>query len=432
MPDPCDIPGVSPMCDAAGDAAGNVASAAAGNALQQAADAFAEGFANVVSTITTWWVNTPTPTLSQSAGPVGELRGHLAWIVAAVGVASLMIAMGRLAVSSDARAGREAASGLLRLVLVSGAAVPALGLLTAAGDAFSKWIINRAADGDVGVALTQLTALSPIRNLGTGVLLVVGLLGLVSGLAQLALMGIRVALLVVLAGTIPIAAAASTTERGRAALDRMLTWMLAFALYKPVAAIIYATAFWVIGSASGQPGAGSIMALAGLGMLAVAIIALPAFMKLVAPAVSQVTGSAGSGAGVIAGGAGAASLATGATRSASSAGASPGNRPPSGGSSGPGLVGPPGSQGPPGSSGTPGARAAPSPATPPAGAAASTGGGSSTGSAAGDAGKTGSAGSAPGPTGATAGGVTATTQAGSAAIRGARRASEDSAGEGQQ
>lgn len=428
MPDPCDIPGVGAACDAAGGAAGNVAAAAAGNALQQAADAFAEGFANVVSTITTWWVNTPTPTLSQSAGPVGELRGHLAWIVAAVGVASLMIAMGRLAVSSDVRAGREAASGLLRLVLVSSAAVPALGLLTAAGDQFSKWIINRAADGDVGAALTQLTALSPIRNLGTGVLLVVGLLGLISGLAQLALMGIRVALLVVLAGTIPIAAAASTTERGRSALDRMLTWMLAFALYKPVAAIIYATAFWVIGSAGDQPGAGPIMALAGLGMLAVAIIALPAFMKLVAPAVSHVTGSAGSGAGVIAGAASAATLATGATRSAGSAGPTSGTRPPSGGSPGPGLVGPSGSQGPQGPSGTPGAGStAPAPATTPAGAPA--GGSSSSGSTAEDSSRA----VAPGPAaGATAAGAQGATQAGSAAVRGARRAGEDSAGEGQQ
>lgn len=299
----CGTPVVGKLCDVAGDAAGAVA----GSFLDQAAKAFADSFGKVVKIVTTGWVNVPTPSLDQNSGPVGDVRAHLAWIVGLVGVFGLLVAMGKLAVDGDAKHAKEAAKGLVRLVAVTGALVPAVALLTAGGDSFSVWIIDRAAGGDVGGTLAKFAALSQIGGLGSAVLLLVGILGVLSGIAQLALMGVRIALLVVLAGTIPVAAAASTTERGRHSLDKMLSWFLAFALYKPVAAIVYAAAFWTIGD-----GQNVLTQLAGVAMLMVAILALPAFMKLIAPAVSTLTSSAGSGAGVLAGVAGAATLASGA------------------------------------------------------------------------------------------------------------------------
>lgn len=417
MPGPCEaipVPGGIAACKGAGKAISAGAGAAGGSFLQQAADALAKGFAKVVAEITTWWTNVPTPTLSQTSGPVADLRTHLAWIVAAVGVGSLMIAMGRLAVSPDVRAGREAAWGLTRLVLVSATAVPAVGLLTTAGDRFSQWIIDQAAGGDMGRALAQLTALTPLRALGTMVLLIVALVGLLAGVVQLGLMGVRAALLVVLAGTIPIAAAASTTERGRQALDRMLTWLLAFAVYKPVAAVIYAAAFWVVGSGKGQTGA--ITAMAGLAMLVLAIIALPAFMKLIAPGVERVTGSASSGgSGAIAGAAGAA-LGSGAVSSGGSSGGGLRGQPPAGGGggSGPGLVDPPGA----GASGG-GSSGAAQPAGPGSSGGSRT---ASSGSRAGSA--------AAGAAGAAAAGASTAKEIGQRTTRGVRRQVEDSAGDG--
>ena len=49
-------------------------------------------------------------------------------------------------------------------------------------------------------------------------------------------------MLILLLGVLPIAAAATNTEMGRGWFKQIIAWLLAFILYKPVAAIVYATA----------------------------------------------------------------------------------------------------------------------------------------------------------------------------------------------
>ena len=142
--------------------------------------------------------------------------------------------------------------------------------------------------------------------------------------------------------------------------DKYLSWLLAFILYKPAAATVYAAAFWLIGE-----GKDLMSIFTGMVAFCMAVVALPALMRLITPAVSAVT-SGGSGmaaAGVSAGG----QLASGAMQLAQQAKPSGG-----GGDSGTGGGAPTGS----GSAPTP---AQPAPG---AGGGASPSGGAPSGGAA--------------------------------------------------
>ncbi|NLH69352.1 MAG: hypothetical protein GX454_04105 [Brooklawnia sp.] len=82
-------------------------------------------------------------------------------------------------------------------------------------------------------------------ELGTfGSMLIIGLgaMTLVVGIIQVLLMIVRSAMLVVLAGVLPISAAATNTETGKQMFQKTLGWLIGMILYKPAAAIIYATA----------------------------------------------------------------------------------------------------------------------------------------------------------------------------------------------
>ena len=109
------------------------------------------------------------------------------------------------------------------------------------------------------------------------------------------------ALSVLLAGTLPLAYSATNTQWGKQWSQKHASWLIAFVLYKPVAATIYAAAFKVTGSAlTGklEGVAESIVGLmSGLVLMVAALFALPAMMRLIVPAV----GAASAGGAMFAG-----------------------------------------------------------------------------------------------------------------------------------
>ena len=129
--------------------------------------------------------------------------------------------------------------------------------------------------------------------------LVVAALGILGFLVQIALLFVRSALLVVLAGIWPLSAAASMTPAGNAWYRKTTAWILAAVLYKPAAAICYAAAFHLMTASTTGIGV-----LEGIVLVLLATLALPALMKLVVP-MAAAAGAVGT-AEVLAGGAAAA------------------------------------------------------------------------------------------------------------------------------
>jgi type IV secretion system protein TrbL len=187
MAGPCDLPLVGRGCDTVSDAVGNAVDTAAGGVFDAAVDRIAEGFAKAIQLMVTFWTDVDVPGLSTSSGPVAELRADTAWLSAFVAVLSVLVCAGRLAVTRSSRPAAEAFKGLLILVVVSGCGVAAVNALVVFGDSYADWVLDRSTDGQLGQRLAALATVGDTAGLGSGLILIVALLGMFASLAQIGL-----------------------------------------------------------------------------------------------------------------------------------------------------------------------------------------------------------------------------------------------------
>lgn len=260
-----------------------------------------------------------------SSSAVGFLQNSLWFYVGGLAVLSVIIGGIRMAWEQRAQPGKDLIQSLLTLIVVSGAGLAILTLAVTAADAFSVWVLNNSTDCNVSdagasqcfgtnvAAMLNLTITSPIGIIGV---LILGALALIMVFVQVALMVVRGGLLVILAGVLPLAASFTNTQMGKQWFGKIIGWTLAFVLYKPAAAIIYAAAFQLIGTDAFQDDGGGLWSiLTGMALMLMALIALPALLRFAAPMTNAVAGGSMGGM-ALAGGAGAigGELATGAIR----------------------------------------------------------------------------------------------------------------------
>jgi hypothetical protein len=304
-PASCLIDGATAGVDAVGDAA----AAAVGN---QFAEAMAGGASWVLRTTIGWWVNVPAIDLQTS--PAATIRSYVLWLSLAVATVGMMWQGIMLVLSRRPDPLLGIGRGLFTVALWGAVGIIGPAAALRAGDAFSAWVLNEASSGQAAERLTGLADMAGVTSPGAIILL--GLLLMFSGLAQAGMMIFREGAVVVLAGVVVLAAAGSFTNATRPWLHKVVGWMLALIAYKPIAALVYATAIAMVGT-----GHDPRTVLVGLTMIILAIFALPALMKFF----TWTTGTAASGgmavgAGLVGASASALQIA-GASRSASGASA---------------------------------------------------------------------------------------------------------------
>ncbi|MGP8063576.1 MAG: hypothetical protein ACLP5O_13640 [Acidimicrobiales bacterium] len=373
-----------PICSVGQGAASAATGAVSGGILNSIASDFSSAEGEMLKLLLSAWVNVPSPSLSSTSGTVGFLQSSLSWYVAAAAVLGLLVAAGRLTVERKPDAAKEAATGMLTTLLTIGAGVATISLLSAAGDAFSTWILDQAAGSATPTqALTQLGSFAGlVATAGPGLIILLSVLAIIGMVVQLAMVLIRSVLLVVLVGVWPLAAASSMTEMGRQWYKKITGWMIAFLLFKPAAAIVYAAAIKMTLTADSE-----LSSIEGIILIILASLTLPALMKFIVPAVSSVGSmgagevlgagiAAATGAAMVIGTAGVGAAAAGAGAMAGSAAGGAGGGGAAGGGAGGAVSG--GSASPGGSSSGAG--------SPDGGSSdiASSGGGSAGGASAGD------------------------------------------------
>src|SRR5690625_452005 len=398
-----------------------------------------------------------------AGGAVLFLQSGLWWYMGAAAVVSVVIGAARMAWEQRAEPGRETVRSLLTLVVVAGAGVTMVSLLVTAADSFSVWMINSSLECDVTVDsacfgenmlnLLALTTNSAAGGLGALLVIILGLIAILGAAIQILLMVARGGMLVILTGILPLAASFTNTEMGKSWFKKCVAWLVAFILYKPAAAIVYAAAFQLVGTdVFSDDGTGLLAVLTGLMLMIIALFAMPALMRFVTPMVDALAGGAPGGAvamGAMAalptGAAAIGRLTAGGGSAAVSAAGSDGapgaTRPGGSGSGGPGTQGPSGSRssgapspagpgGAPPSSGN-GAQGTLVGASPQTGAGGSTAGGAGAAANGAKAGGAGSAaGAAAGPVGvATGAALDAGKRAGAAASGAAQNLGEQATGE---
>ncbi|MBO0810706.1 MAG: hypothetical protein J2P23_01530 [Microlunatus sp.] len=240
-------------------------------------------------------------------GATGFIQSSLWWYMAAAAIASVIIGAIRMIWEQRAEPGRDLLKSLLTLIVVAAGGVTMVNLLVTAADGFSGWVINNAMHCAPGDRQCFVDSVEHILKLGdqyagtgTGPLLmiIIGLVALLSDLVQVLLMIARSGMLVLLAGVLPIAAAATNTEMGKLWFKRCVAWLAAFLLYKPVASLIYAAAFKLVAHPLHSQDA-LLNTLTGVMLLLLAVLALPALLRFVAPMAGAASGGHASGAAVM-------------------------------------------------------------------------------------------------------------------------------------
>ncbi len=328
------------------------------------ATAMTEAADELFKTVITAWTRIPsggatsTSTIDWVQGtalrPVTALVAVLAMIACATRVAW------EVAWGGDGRGAQEGAKAMLRTVVVGGGGTALLVTAMALADEFSAWVL-----GAAGPSLnpTLLTG----AQLAPGLGFTIGLLAIFASLIQIFLLLARSAMVVLLAGGWQLAAASSATETGAATFKKITGWLVAFVIYKPAAAVCYATAFKLgQGTAGASTADKTVAAVEGVILLFLAILALPALLRLVVPAAAAMGGPSVGGAlaGTAAVATGAATLAAGGIGAGAGGAAASGGGGAAGGfggglASGAGGAGPSSAEGTGGSTGAGGGGAAP-------------------------------------------------------------------------
>ncbi|MEU6602920.1 hypothetical protein [Streptomyces flaveolus] len=325
---------------------------------------------SVFSDLTT---NVPTLVTDGTAKDVGT---QTQWVVVYTAVGSLIFAAGRMALERKGEAGSVALKGLLRVILVAGGSTAVVTAMASLSDRYADHLFTLGAQRQLADVVCQ----DKTDGLESFLLLILGFLLLIAAIVQTILLYVRLGVMIVLLGTLPLAAAASMTDWGSGWWRKHIGWMIAWLLYKPAAGLVLYAGSAMIDTSDGS---GTNEMIAGIGVMLLAALSMPALLKLIVPATAAL-GSGGQGAtGAMAG-----SIASGAKSIASSATSGGGS---GGGGGKSGSSGPSGAQG--GSGGGSGSGA-------PGGGAAGggSGGGAPGGGAAGGGAR--AAGAAAGPAGA--------------------------------
>ena len=290
--------------------AGGWLSGLADDAMGNMAKAILEGMSQMVTTLSTFWVDMPTVNLASADGTtaspvVSMVNSELVpWTLA---LAVLAVIVGGIRMIWEQRGAplKDLLRSLMTLTLVSGIGLGVISILVIAADAFSVAIINRSTDGKGFAEAMNVLVMTNQTGIGVFVLIVLGLVGLIASLVQIVLMVVRSGMLVILAGILPTTAAFTNTEMGRQWFQKAVGWTIAFILYKPAAAIVYSVAFLLMGNTQGKDAL--IGSITGFTLMIVALFALPALMRFVTPMVGAVASGGGAGAGAAVG-----AMATGA------------------------------------------------------------------------------------------------------------------------
>ncbi|MGS2805174.1 hypothetical protein [Nocardia sp. MW-W600-9] len=303
-----------------GDAATAVKDKAWDSTFGKVVDSLMKGLGEALILALTFWMKVPNEAVSDSGALFTKINDYTYQIQMLLLIASVIITGGRLAEARRGAAVSEAAesfrlfarvvfsSWMLGAVIVAG---------TRASDKFSEWIIEDATGGNAKNMAELMVKTSKLQAFSPGLVLIIAIVGLLGALAQIVLAIVRQGLLVVAAGVLPLAAAASATGTGKQSYQKLVGWIIAFMLFKPVAAIVYMIAFTTAGhvdettTSGGLPeGEQAQRMLVALVLLCSVAFVLPALMRLVAPAVATV-GTGGSGL-MVAGGTAVGAMALGA------------------------------------------------------------------------------------------------------------------------
>lgn len=264
----------------------------------------------IILNLGTWWVKAPVPSLFVTTSPAYRLQDYLRFLLAAVMIASLIVAGIRVVIDGRGDSLRHVAQSLVTVVVVSGAGLTLASTLISIFDETAVWLLDTVTEQSAetfGKRIIPALWESTHVPGGTVPVLLLALAGILANVIQMAMIWIRSVLLMVIMGLAPIIASTIGTSWGRAWAGKILGFFSGLVLYKLAVSIIYATTILFLTSESGLDGFVSF--LVGVMLMVFAAVCPFALVGLLMPTGAMIASSMGGGGAVAAG---AASIASGA------------------------------------------------------------------------------------------------------------------------
>lgn len=284
------------------DAAGEFADGMWKSGVGKAAEVFLDGWKKGITFMLTWWMtNSVTGAVgnSDTENTVWQVHQFLrifqiAAFMISVGISALKLAWAKSLLAQQHA--EETAMMLTRTVFASWTLVP----LILAGDELSRaagvWLVQAMVGENIDEAANKLLAVAEVGPLlGPGLIFVFAILGIVGTAVQAVFIMMQIAMLRLVLGWAPIAAAASGIgSAGMQAWTKLRNWAVVFALFPFVASSVYGIAFL---SAAGATDAQGVFA--GMILLTLSCLTMPALARLIVPAMGSMAG--GNGGAVLGG-----------------------------------------------------------------------------------------------------------------------------------
>lgn len=278
---------------------------------------------SIMKWLNSWWMSAPAPDLE--ADPIVRIATDLQWYTAAFAIIGFLFALGRMVLAQDFKSLIGGVQPIVNMIMVVACYATGITLAITAGDEFSTWIMDRVSmESQGGSDISVLVSLGP--TLGVGGWITFGMLAILASAMNFVFMLFRNVLLTIMIAILPTVAASTGTEAGKQAFAKANGYLLAFILFKPVAAIIYALGLWFFatplgedskGNGAGDMGEAAVAAMMGMAIIVLAALALPALMKFLIPVAAKGAGGFSGGAALGA----VATVAAGAAVVASTGGA---------------------------------------------------------------------------------------------------------------
>lgn len=259
----------------------------------------------------TWWVKAPVPSLFITSSPAYQLQDYLRFLLAAVMIASLIVAGIRVIIDGRGDSLRQVAQSLVTVVVISGAGLTLASALISIFDETSIWLLNTVTEESAetfGRRIIPVLWESTQVPGGTVPVLLLALAGILANIIQMAMIWIRSILLMVIMGLAPIIASTIGTSWGRAWAGKILGFFSGLVLYKLAVSIIYATTILFLTSESSGL-EGFVSFLVGVMLMVFAAVCPFALVGLLMPTGAMIASSMG---GVGGAATGAATVASGA------------------------------------------------------------------------------------------------------------------------
>ncbi|MDR1447952.1 MAG: hypothetical protein LBI63_03195 [Candidatus Ancillula sp.] len=244
-------------------------------------------------------------TVFQSKAP--DITNMLTWSVSmyyplamTCAAISLIITGIRTITSQDGKPLKKFFEKMLLVMFIATLGPDLLMLVGRVLDNFSHQLIETAFGGDSGIDDLIRKVVEPHFGFGDGGVGLIGgillfILLTITSLILSIVMVIRSIMLIMLAGFLVLYAALYDTEIGKKGFESLWTWIIALLLFKPAAATVYAVGFKFLAISDDDN-----KMVYFIGTLLMAIFALPALVKIIAPTTAAVAGGGSAGSAMMA------------------------------------------------------------------------------------------------------------------------------------